>query len=144
MSCADRGQGSQPGSDTYGYTRSTSLGGSAVPRVSSGLKPGWLRRFRDWSREVPPQPGGLAPRGVRVRGSTPAAGRRGRGGGPPSPSAPHAYFLPCPEAFRKTTPPLPLFQRRFRRAVLPMPRKRRDAWSGRGESVERPTAIHLA
>lgn len=40
VSCADLGQGSQPSSDTYRCTRSTSLGGSTVRRVSSGLEPG--------------------------------------------------------------------------------------------------------
>lgn len=112
---------------------------SAAP-LCSGLAaapgPGRPCKFRGWSRQVLSRLGGLAPRGAQVRGSTPAPGRRGRCEGLPSSSVPHTHFPLCPEAFRKTTPPLPLFQRRFHWAAVPVPRKCRDAWRGRGECRE--------
>lgn len=112
---------------------------SAAPLCSGSAAapgPGRPCRFRGWSQQVLSRLGGLAPRGAQVRGSTPAPGRRGRCEGLPSSSVPHTHFPLCPEAFRKTTPPLPLFQRRFHWAALPVPRKCRDAWRGRGECRE--------
>lgn len=130
--CVDLGQGRQPGSDTCRHTHSIASAPTLCSGAAAAPEPGRPCRFQGWSWELPSRPGGLALCGVRVRGSTPAPRRRGRCEGPPSPSAPHSYFPLCPEAFRKMTPPLPLFQRRFCWAALPMPPKRRDAWSVRG------------